>query len=76
MELFIDAAEKANFPVGSETPSERLERYKTYFRVMYVDYGNRWLDTYIGQHTSFTYNDPDAFAQEINGMFNFSVFFF
>ena len=70
MQLYIDAAERVNAPAGSETTAEQLARYKTFFRVMYLDYGNKWLDTYLGQNTDFTYNDPDAFAQEINSMFD------
>ena len=68
--MFIDAAVRANAPTGNETSAEQLERYKKYFREMYLYYGGKWLDDYLQEHTSFIYDDPDELANEIQGMSN------
>ena len=68
LQLFNDAFDLANPPSNpeDETSLEKNVRIRSYFRVMTSRYGSKWLDTFLDETTTFSVDNPDNFAFQVN----------
>ena len=72
----MDAVGRVNAPADMETAAEQLERFKIYFREMALDYGTKWMDSFLETDTQFNLalSGTEAFAGNVLSMYTYLLF--